>query len=643
MCGITGYIGKKAIKTDAFYAAHQTLRHRGPDDEGFILYQENRLANFRGRDTISYFSDIPDLNSVEEASLILGHRRLSILDLSWHGHQPMKDETGRYCLVYNGEIYNYIEIRNELRGLGHKFESNTDTEVVLKAFIQWGENCFSRFNGMWALALLDLSMRTLILSRDRFGIKPLYYSQWNGGFFFASEVKFFRQLHPLTVDEQVAAEYIANCYLDHREQTLYSEVKQLLPAHQAILNVDTLNLKICPYWSISNVSVKQNLSLEDATREFDHLFTDAITLRMRSDVPVGSLLSGGLDSSAIVCNLHHHDRFPKQGFYSFSADFEEKRFSEKNFVEVTGKRCKGLVSQFTYPNIDDIAENLRTLLWYQDFPFRSFSVHAQNAVYRLVKESSSVGVLLNGQGGDELFGGYHNHYLSSIESDLLNGKWTSAYNESKWLTRHRSQSRSRLLSTLIQRILFRKFAKLCKSGERKLHPVFKKQKIFNTPRFHPDPFQDSLQFNLCFSALPEYLRYEDRNSMAYSKESRLPFLDYRLVEWAFSLPNNFKILNGVNKRIVRLAVRTYTPKAVVERKDKMGFVTPQEVWQKTKFSSLLESAINELELTFLDRRKIRNQYIKYLAGDKSLNWGFWWRYMCFYLWLQINNNPSTGK
>jgi asparagine synthase (glutamine-hydrolysing) len=636
MCGITGIFSAAGIPA-GYYRAHSLLSHRGPDDEGFVAGpgSDGGVVQLAGEKTRGRWKGLPTIAGAgDDFHWVLGHHRLSIIDLSENGHQPMGDATGRYWVVLNGEIYNYHELREELRRGGVHFRSQTDTEVALQAFIRWGEGCFSQFNGMWAMALYDSETRQLVLSRDRFGVKPLYYHLGEDGFLFASEVRFFRSLLKLNVDQRIAAEYVASCHLDHRPETLYREIRQLLPAHYAIYDCRGQELTLRRYWSLAHVQREDDGDYSAAVDRFNELFTSAVDLRMRSDVPVGCLLSGGLDSTSIVCNLGHRGRFGEGGFHFFSAVFREEAFSEKRYIDETQNVCPGLIPHFVTPDPGRLRDDLAGLMAVQEFPFRSLAVYSQNLLYRNVRETSPVVVLLNGQGGDELFGGYTGHYYSLILSALLHGRPGEALREGGWFVRNREGSAAALFLNLLKQAIIHLLNTGLHLPRPGANPLFTKGYRLKAPIFfHDDPFENELRANLCFSALPEYLRYEDRNSMAFALEARLPFLDYRLVEWAFSLPNDFKIHDGVNKRVVRDAVRPYATASVVSRQDKMGFVSPQELWQRTVLSGLMTEVIRDArDMPFLDRKKLLRGFEGYLAGRDG-DWAFWWRVFCYLYWL----------
>jgi len=637
MCGINGIFSKNShIDLKKYYDAHILLKHRGPDDEGFVAgtrYSED-IYFLSGEGTSGASKRFQNILSMtEQCSWIIGHNRLSIIDLSDHGHQPMLDVLHNYTLSYNGEIYNYIEIRQELKSLGYTFFSDSDTEVVLNALIEWGVEAFSRFNGMWALAFYNIREKELILSRDRFGVKPLYILKDSVNFYFASEAKFFRPFKKLSINENIVLEYLQSSKADFSRETFYDEICSLDPGTYMVIN-EQMEEKHSRYWSVSTIK-NENYSDETIVDRFQYLFNSSIDLRMRSDVPVGSLLSGGLDSSAIVCNLFDRKKYSASGFHAFSAVFENEKFSEKKYIEETSQKCSGLVTHYIYPSVSEYIQEFQKMAYIQDFPFRSLAVYSQNVLYKKVKSNSSVVVLLNGQGADELFGGYSAHYASLVSSYIFKFQWINALKEAKFLFKIRDVEKlSFIKSVLFQLLLaYKRLSGI--QNSRTIHSsVFNRDFKRHYPAGGIDPLDNALVNNLTYSALPEYLRYDDRNSMAHSLEARLPFLDYRLVEFAFSIANRYKIQKGVNKKIVRDSVRKYVPQNIVDRGDKMGFVSPQEIWQRNEMKPMIDNAVNNIDLDILNRKELLKKYELY-TKEKSNDWPFWWRITSLFHWMDI--------
>jgi asparagine synthase (glutamine-hydrolysing) len=633
MCGISGFIDlTREIPLRDYYPAHLRLRHRGLDDEGFFVVQGVDGQFCRGDDTILELVRLPHIQEMNAANVVLGHRRLSIIDLSPGGRQPMSDRSGRYTMVYNGEIFNYVELRQELEAFGHRFDTQSDSEVLLAAFAQWGPACLNRLNGMWALAIYDAQDQRLILSRDRFGIKPLYYTWVNETFYFGSEVKFLLPFLPeLRMNESRAIEYLVSNVVDHHTETMFAGIYQILPAHYATL--DHSGLAQHAYWHLPERQIK--LTLNDAREQFAELLTSAVALRLRSDVPIGSLLSGGLDSTTIVCVMRQ--LLDRQGAYNnfdfFSAVFDEEAFSERRYIEDTVAQT-GMPVHWIYPDPGSLLESLPRLLYHQEFPFRSLAVYSQWEIMRHVSQTPIV-VLLDGQGSDEIFAGYTAHYYALIAEYLRRLRPDKAWQLARALALGRQVS-------------------LIRGWRAALSRLYQASPLHNRSRSHSAPyltrpyrqpegwtqqrdiFRDALVRNLTFSALPEYLRYEDRNSMAFTLESRLPFMDYRLVEWAMSLPAEMKIDGVISKRILREIARPLIPQAVAERKDKMGFVSPQEQWQRDVLAPSLDAVFaRDLQalFPFLDGKQTKAIYREYQARNNE-NWAWVWRVACLTWWYQ---------
>ena len=608
MCGIAGIIACEKIPAKFISAMTDLVRHRGPDDEGFFL-----LAELSGEPLVCggnatpegvYLSGIPsepachvDLLGNRPVSLALGHRRLSIVDLSPAGHQPMCYR-GRYWITYNGEIYNHLELRRELQSNGYDFFSNTDTEVILAAYDCWGEDSQHHFNGMWAFAIYDRLHKTIFLSRDRFGIKPLYY--WNspeGYLAFGSEIKQFTLLpgwQP-TVNGQRAHDYLVWGLTDHTDETLFRGVYQLQQGHCCTLylsELDTVTLSqrlpVRRWYDLPAGTFSGGF--EEAAAELRRLLFDSVKLRARADVSVGSCLSGGLDSSSIVCMLnsilaavHSCDRQK-----TFSACSEIKRFDEREWIDIVVEQT-GLSPYYVYPELLQLFEESSAIIWHQDEPFGSTSIFSQWSVFRLAADNG-VKVMLDGQGADESLAGYHTFFPPYLISMVLHGKFASLVSEIREMKRLHFYSYLKqcrliagfLLPDSIQIPIKRRFGFDMQGSK---HDWLNYDLIGASQR---NPFQ-ALDANTCdlqqysrvqmlYTHLPMLLHWEDRDSMAHSLESRLPFLDYRVVELALSLPDAYKISRGMTKRILRESMKGILPRPVRNRVDKLAFVTPEELW-----------------------------------------------------------------
>jgi len=620
MCGITGFYSyKNKMNTKKYYEAHKKIAHRGPDDEGFLYKNKKNGLNYLiGDDSIKELNNKELIYEQEASSLILGHRRLSIIDLSAHGHQPYIYE--HLSLVYNGEIYNYIELREELIELGYIFDTNSDTEVFLKAYHYWGVESFNKFNGMWASAIYDEREDKLLLTRDRFGIKPLYYSIIDDNLIFGSEIKFVASfLEKKYINESLVFSYIRYAHLEHSNETFIKDINSLEEG-SFILYDGNINYK--KYY---NLEERENPNIEQT-------LDSAIKLRMRSDVEVGALLSGGIDSSILVCKLHRD--FNIKTFKTFTADFKEKKFSEKNYVEDTLKQTayNGHFINITAKNISDSIEEM---MYIHETPVRSMSVFLQYEIFKYVKENTNVKVTLSGQGADEIFSGYTNDYFYYLISLLLEFN-LALFIKEFYIIREKLNITN---FSLIKRLLIIYFhEKLSKKN--KYNIFYKEIKVSGYMKKYNNFFKNQLYKGLSFSALKEYLRDEDKNSMFFSIESRLPYLDYNLVEEAFSLKSTEYIKSGETKYELKNIARHLIPKSILNRKDKMGFVSPQEVWQreelKEEFDKIFEDIHENGLFSFLDKNVIYSLYVDY-QNYKFNDWTLIWRLYCLYYYKKVWN------
>lgn len=663
MCAIAGLLGSGAEPSRYIRGMAALMGHRGPDDEGFLFRGPAGIRLLRGNDrstgnaTSAGLGGLPEsVSDYPGAFLALGHRRLSILDLSALGHQPMSYQ-GRYWIVYNGEVYNYIELRKELASAGHQFHSQCDTEVILAAYSQWGTECFSRFNGMWAMALYDAEKDLMVLSRDRFGVKPLYYWRQAGLFAFASEIKAFTCLPGWRprVNGQAVHDFLMSGLQDHSAETMFAEVLQLEPGCYARLD--------CGAWkkpdaSRSNAHLETvrwyqirpqgfSGSLEEAALRFSELLVDAVRLRLRADVPVGSCLSGGLDSSSIVCATHQllAARKIKCSHKTFSACSELKRFDEREFIEQV-VRATGVESHYVFPSLKDLFAELDQVIWHQDEPFAGTSIYAQWCVFKSAA-AAEIKVMLDGQGADELLCGYNDFRRAFLCGLFRSGHLWLTWSEAmaargNWSRALSGFSRAMVDATIptSAQSLFRQLRRNRRSPpwlERSvLHASFPGP-LSGRFRRHKSAREMSLEL-LTGAHLQMLLHWEDRNSMAHSLESRVPFLDYRLVEFVTGLPDHYKIRAGMTKTVMREGMKDLVPGVVLQRRDKMGFVTPEQVWAKENGGEafrqrlagavaackgiIVPGAVKSLEDSLTDRKE-------YDSGV--------WRIICLGTWLRLFN------
>lgn len=659
MCGILGLWQRDGggIEPTVLQRATERLRHRGPDDEGYLLAATARgwVQPYGGPDTaLALRLPILPPTPLESVDLALGFRRLSILDLSPAGHQPMASPDGRHWLVLNGEIYNYRELRRELAAQGVEFRSGTDTEVVLAAYRLWGTACVARFNGMWAFAVWDAAQRLLFCARDRFGIKPFYY--WLAGplFAFASELKGLLALPgaPRKPNDPLIYDFLTAGLLDHTEETCFAGLRALPPAHSLLVRVDGVEQR--PYWSLD---LERRAEPGDQAGQFVALFEDAVRLHLRSDVAVGTCLSGGLDSSAIVSVANRLLR--REGVIdpalvgdrqkTFSACFADPRFDERQHIAHV-LAATGAEANFVFPNPAQLLDDLPRLIWHQEEPFGSTSIFAQWCVMRRAAERG-VRVLLDGQGADELLAGYHGYFDYYWGGLLEQGRLTRLRHE---LAAYRAlygppwpRLLGRVLRPFLPSALLPLIRRLWRGGGLGLHPdfthLYRHRRWDDRPAGSADRLHGALSRALTHTSLPALLRYEDRNSMAFSIEARVPFLDYRLVEFLFGLPAEAKISAGYTKAVMRRALQGVLPEPIRTRTDKMGFVTPESVWIAGPLRDWLRDIAASASFRarpYFNARQVQTALDDHAAGRRDL--GFLpWRWACVELWLRqwIDEEP----
>lgn len=602
MCGIFGVwnLDGSGVDVAAVVRATTAIRHRGPDDEGYLLIntRSGRTELCGGKDTTSELR-LPDIFQFasEKFDLAFGFRRLSILDLSPDGHQPMASADKREWIIFNGEIYNYIELRDELSLLGHKFHTGSDTEVILAAFRQWGEACVERFNGMFALALWDASNRTLFLARDRFGEKPIHYVYRQDKLFaFGSEMKtlWAANLAGREVHAETLARFQHYGQVDVGDQTFYDGILRLPQAHSLKVSAPG-NFWKRRYWDIDPREQEDGKSDSFYSEQFRGLLTDSVRLRLRADVPVGSSLSGGLDSSTIVSIINR--LLPPEGIQkTFSARFDEPASDEGKWIDLVTRENR-VQRADVWPTPEQFFDELTKVFWHQEEPFSSTSIYAQWCVMRLAREND-VTVLLDGQGADEMLAGYHS-YFEEYSADLLTSmnlprylKWKKNCRE---LHGYAPRTISRVAKQTVPSVLKRPVQRVMRSlGEL---PQVERRKPEFPPEFRKlSSLKKQLWWNTTREGLVELLRYADRNSMAHSREVRLPFLDHRLVEFVFRLPDQLLMRDGWTKWILREAFRGIVPAAITDRIDKLGYMPPQKRWLGNRvWPDLMLQQLNELD------------------------------------------------
>lgn len=570
MCGIAGYIDKSGrYKTNCDLLKKMTdkMIHRGPDAEGQWI--DDKVA--------------------------MGHRRLAIIDLDIKSNQPMFSHDGRFVITYNGEIYNYIELKEELEKKGSFFKTRCDTEVVMEAYRAYGEECFNQFNGMWSFVLYDTEMQQIIVCRDRFGIKPLYIVDNEDVLIFASEMKAIIEAFP---SENIVNETWIYRYLTFSQaedcdgECFYKNIKTFPPAQYMIYDLKTNVKEFRKYWWVNEKKFHEKwIQGRNPIRTFRSLFESAVRLRLRADVEVGACLSGGLDSSSIVGCI---SKILRKKFYTFSSIYEDVDCNEQNYMKKVNTRWD-TIPHYIEPDDDEgnLIKYVEDITYYHDQPSIDMSLYSQ---YRVMKEAQgNVKVLLDGQGADELFAGYDTYYLHYM-NDLASKNSFASKREAIKIFIHLKRERPDVLNLVSTDILvwaigmknsleFQEKNNVARQEFERMYPLFTEQfmqKVPDAKRQKKSYVLSGLNEKLCqdviYDSIPCLLHNEDGNSMAFSIESRMPFLDYRIVEFALALDGKYKIRNGMTKWIIRKACRKYLPKEVAGRKDKMGFPAPFARW-----------------------------------------------------------------
>lgn len=608
MCGIAGIVSNNTslITADRIKKMTDALAHRGPDGEGQWLNPAHTTA--------------------------LGNRRLSIIDLSSAGSQPMH-YLDRYTIVHNGEIYNYIELRDELSKKGYSFFSKTDTEVIVASYDCWGEECVDHFDGMFAFAMWDEKEKELFAARDRFGEKPFFYFLDKSQFVFASEMKaIWAAGIERKVNLKLLFNYLTIGYVDNPnipEETFFENIHKLPPASLLKFSIPNFQLSISNYWDIEIEKENKTITDEEAIEQFNFLFQQSVKRRLRSDVQVGTSLSGGLDSSSIVATVRQFIT-PDKELSSFSSVFPNFEKDESAFAKLAADKFQ-LQHFIISPDAVSLQNDLEKLFYYQEEPFSSASIYAQYKVYELAKQQG-IKVLLDGQGADETLAGYHKYYkwywqeLFKKRKLSSSGELTAA-KELGITERFGWKNRIAALFPEFATIFLEKRFLLNALRHEDLTKDFvtlqSKEAYYITPEIFS--LNGVLYFNTCMHGLEELLRYADRNSMAHGREVRLPFLNHELVEFVFSLPSIFKIREGWTKWLLRKASEKQLPSAITWRKDKTGFEPPQQQWMQNE---KIQGLIKESKQLLVDEKILKPEVLQKAIEPKSAHEAanYDWRY-----------------
>jgi len=634
MCGINGAIAlnkdkivdsKPDIKA-TIDAMNETIVHRGPDSDG--IYAKGPVA--------------------------FGFRRLSIIDLDDSANQPMTDPDENIVLVFNGEVYNYIELRQELQAKGHRFKTSSDSEVILKSYLEYGEKCVERFNGMWAIAIYDFRENKLFCSRDRMGVKPFYYTTVDGYLYFSSELK---AIHKATgqsrANREQVFQYLAYGYRINDGNTFFDNCFELLPGSNMV--VQNGKIKHHKYWTLKN-DLYDHKANQDYFKGYEDLFTSAVKLRYRSDVPVAILLSGGLDSTAIARttdNLIENGELEATQIDAFIASFPGFKDDETAIAQEFIKTCKHINLHEIRIDSQNVVDNFEKMIYDFDHPLGSFNTVAHNSIMQECK-NRGFKVVINGQGSDEALAGYDRYISGAFLLDQLFSRKGSFLKEFKALNQKNGYSSKLLISQMIKAMLKPSYAAYLRGKyQEKIIPCLNKEFVRN----HKNSFVSDYKFSFKGNNFDKYLldkinnqglntilHYEDVSSMNQSIEIRSPFVDYRLMEYAFSIPNELKLKEGRTKIILRDSIGKSLPKSITENRKKIGFSTPfyDYLFKDETFSNYVKDVFNSKSFKdkeIWDSEAIRKEYDRVSMNQTDVYWKEFpfWRVLNLEVWSKVYN------
>ena len=616
MCGLVAIISPSIpIRVDLLEAMRDRLIHRGPDHGAHWLRPNRRIG--------------------------LAHRRLSVIDTSHSADQPMVSVDGALNIVFNGEIYNYIELRKELELLGVTFRTRSDTEVLLAALREWGESALLRLNGMFAFAMWDERSRRMLVARDRFGEKPLFMGRGEfGTVVFASEMKAIL-VHPLIacrIDDRATRRYGTGSWFEDDELTFFEGIERLAPAHAAWFREDGTEERRWRYWTPDYTAIDEDITPRDAVDRFAELMQRSVNMRLRADVPVGSSLSGGLDSSVIVGFLSRERGSSAFTQNTFSASFpSDPTISEDKEIESVVTHT-GVHSFSVTPDPVRLKEESALLHWHQEEPFLSASIYLQWCVARVAKQNNTT-VLLDGQGADELLAGYQ-FYFRQRQLDLLDTgraelamRETAKFNRRLQIASEQYDGASRRFNASVA-YSTDELKSLVKSRPAVFHYPYE---IGTAPAKQGFRLRRTLSEALQYNSLPMLLRYADRNSMAFSREARLPYLDYDLVDFCIKLPDDIYVRNGWQKWVLREAAGDTIPAKIRWRADKVGYAAPLDLWLRAELREWGLDRVMDSRLDAVpgyDRRTIVRLWQEHQAGTANHSWALW-RWISLVEWLNI--------
>lgn len=639
MCGIYGWVPETRFRMADWPSVIDrvggSLRHRGPNDQGHCLLDGHGDLH----------ADPPSARSGMPFRLLLGQTRLSIIDLSLAGHQPMLPPNRDYAITYNGEIYNYKELKLELQSLGVVFRSESDTEVLLWSYIKWGKDCLRKLNGMYAFSVYDHYRSSLFCARDCFGIKPFFYTEGPSGFCFASELDALLSFPgvPRRLNWQKAYDYLQFCAINVGHDTMVENVKHLPPAHYMEVDVPSGKVReLRRYWA-PYLGSPTAMSYPEATERFRGLLLDSVRLHLRSDVPIGIAVSGGIDSSAIACGVRKIH--PEANINTFSFVAKGTDVSEESWIGIVN-RTIGAQANTVFISPEDIVVDLDGWILRQGEPVNNTSMYAQYRVFRLAKERG-VTVTLDGQGADELLGGYDGYAHARILSMLRRGQFGEALRlllaQSQWPGRSRMRTFSNILKQVTPEWAFwvgalamgrpmrPKWMGISNFRDHDIRWRWFQDKVYDSK----DKLRETLAYEATWRCLPNLLRYGDRSSMSWSIESRVPFCTRPIADFVLSLPEEYLVgSDGLSKRLLRDSMRGIVPDAILDRRDKIGFATPEFTWMKSLDPWVGHILSEGGDSSVIDSKVALTQWRNIMTGVRNYDWTVW-RWINYLRWKSL--------
>lgn len=629
MCGIAGVIRFDGanVPTPLIKAMGRAIKHRGDDDLGYVLLNSSSVPHpFCGEDSDEAIRhSLPDLDTVvgEAYTAAFCHRRFSIIDLSPGGHQPFLDQSGKYSITFNGEIYNYIELREELSKLEHSFLTESDTEVFLRSYIEWGTGCFKKLNGFWAAAITDSEKKITVLSRDRLGKKPLYYYHSNDALYFASEIKSLLEVpairNSVGVNEELLYHWVTSGLRDIENQTFFNGIKSF-PAASFAVTGERFTGNFERFWSVPDKRASiRAISVEEVKKQIYDILLDSVKIRLRADVPLCVELSGGMDSSALVAFAAIASG---KKISTFTVRFPEKEWNEEPFARKIAEQYNVNYNIIENPSID-FWKTISPFTYLEEEPYHSPNLNSNQAVWGAMR-GQGMKVSLNGAAGDELFAGYGNYFYNVQLENLKNLQFGDFMGNLKWTEYdHKLKSFLHPLIFLFEQV----------SGVSLLKHRSENRSLGESLRVRGDikkyqflTAEKMLHSELTNTKIPYWLSSGDKGYMGLPLEVRAPFLDYRIVEYAATLPASYLIRNGWHKWIFRKAVEDILPADVVWRRKKMGFPFPFETFH-AKNRAIFEKIVRERDNPFLTS-----------IPDEKITGN--WRLVSFILWYEYFFNSN---